>query len=46
METMGVMGHGLPPPLGRPRPFQSTARVDPVMVDAVYDRRHFHFTAG
>jgi hypothetical protein len=30
------------PPVGRPRPFQSTARVDEVIGNASYDRRHVH----
>ena len=46
METMGTTGHGIPPPPGRPRPFWSMARIDPVMVDAAYDRHHFYFVAG
>jgi hypothetical protein len=36
----------LPPPLGCPRPFQSTARVDRVMGDAVYDRLHQNRAGG
>jgi hypothetical protein len=39
MEIMGADGHG-PPPLGCPRPFQSTARFDRVIGDAAYNRRH------
>ena len=46
METMGITGHGIPPPLGRPHPFRSIARVNPVMVNATYDRRHFEFADG
>jgi hypothetical protein len=43
METMGAAGHGIPPPLGPPPPFRLMVRVDPVMGDAAYDRRHFYF---
>ncbi len=43
---MGAAVHGIPPPLGRPHPFWLMARVDPVMVDAAYDRRYFYFAAG
>jgi len=34
------------PPLGCPRPFQSTARFDRVMGDATYDRRHRNQARG
>ena len=36
----------LRPPLGRPRPFQSTERVDRVMGDAVNDRLHRNRVGG
>ena len=36
----------LPSPLGLPRPFQSTERVDRVMGDAVYDRLHQNRAGG
>jgi hypothetical protein len=36
----------LRPPLGRPRPFQSTERVDRVMGDAVNDRLHRNRAGG
>ena len=36
----------LPPPLGCPCPFQSTARLYRVMGDAAYDRRHRNQVRG
>ena len=45
-KFMGTAVHGIPPPLGRLRPFRSMARVDPVMVNAAYDWRHFYVAAG
>ena len=38
---MGAAVHGIPAPLGRPRPFKLMVRIDPVMVNAAYDQRHF-----
>jgi hypothetical protein len=46
METMGAASHGIPPPLGPPRPFRLMVRIDPVMGDAAYDWRHFYFAWG
>ena len=36
----------LPPPLGCPRPFQSTAHIDRVMCDAIYDQLHQNRVGG
>ena len=45
-KFMGTAINGITPPLGRPRPFRSMGLVNPVMVNAAYDRPHFYFAAG
>ena len=45
-KFMGTAVNGITQPLGPPHPFRSMARINPVMVDAAYDRRHFYFVAG
>jgi hypothetical protein len=43
---MGTAGNGITPPLGCLRLFRLMACINPVMVDATYDRRHIYCVAG